>query len=455
MFTSLKEGLLQNGIENLSYRVIDQLYAQAKTENSYSFWIYTGLIAEIKCQYHYSIDCYTNALLIHKEPFLIASLARSQAGVGQWKNSLSTLTSLNIVDFSSVFREFDLSLTIGFLPYKLQKDIFNQFKENGLELFDEISNLENMLASREEYYINQRYGDSSLSQVQTYKKFSKLLLGNFEAVKLNDIICLDDSDDIVSKLLKSKPQPVESTLLKNAKLLMDTPIFQILDILDGWLTPLEGRVLALLAGNVNNGLTIVEIGSWKGKSSCFLGIGSSKGNRARVYCVDPHDWTDSIKSENTFSSWKYNIGKLRLEDLAIDIRKESQEAATEFKEKIGMLFVDGDHSKESLELDIEGWFPKLENEAYVAFHDAYFPEVFDVLQKRIFRDENFKIVDYIEGLLIVQYIPNEKSQKTYSELVIWLYLKYRTSVFKSFEERRKEELVDLAIKYGKVELYNE
>ncbi len=439
--------IMSNNSENISIDKILQMYSEAKKTNDYQFWIYTGLLAEILKQYHYSIDCYTNALKMQISPFLRTSLARAQAGVGQWEGSLKTLLSLSVSEFSSVISNYNLCLTIGFLPYNLQRKVTQHFKEQGLIVLDDIENLENALAVREEKYINQKYRDSSQLQIQTYIKFSKLLIGDFDPRRMTEFLQMGYTENIAQKILKTNPEAVETSILRKAKLKEHDREYQKLDRLDGWLTPLEGRVLAVLAENVEYNSVIVEIGSWKGKSSCFLGTGSSIGKKPLVFCIDPHNWTDNVEVANTFSSWTSTIEYLSLENLVINIRKESEHVARDFSENVGLLFVDGDHSRESLIIDIENWLPKLEKGAYIAFHDAYFPDVFEVLQERIFRSEKFRIVDFVEGLLIVQFSPNRNSTRTYSELVIWLYFIYKSQIFKKLEDKRVSELVNIALSY--------
>ena len=57
---------------------------------------------------------------------------------------------------------------------------------------------------------------------------------------------------------------------------------------DGFLTDNEGELLHNFAKRCTSKGTIVEIGSWKGKSTIWLGNGSKKGNRATVYAIAPH-----------------------------------------------------------------------------------------------------------------------------------------------------------------------
>ncbi len=56
----------------------------------------------------------------------------------------------------------------------------------------------------------------------------------------------------------------------------------------GWLTEQEGIFLYNTAKKIKAHNTIVEIGSWKGKSTICLGRGSQDGNRAKIFAIDPH-----------------------------------------------------------------------------------------------------------------------------------------------------------------------
>ncbi len=56
----------------------------------------------------------------------------------------------------------------------------------------------------------------------------------------------------------------------------------------GWLKDKEGQLLYDLAKNCTGKGVIVEIGSWKGKSTTWLAHGSKEGNKVRVYAIDPH-----------------------------------------------------------------------------------------------------------------------------------------------------------------------
>ena len=59
-----------------------------------------------------------------------------------------------------------------------------------------------------------------------------------------------------------------------------------IDAIEGWLGLGEGRRLAYLASTVPANQAIVELGSWKGKSTAYLAAGSKFGHRASVFAVD-------------------------------------------------------------------------------------------------------------------------------------------------------------------------
>jgi len=81
--------------------------------------------------------------------------------------------------------------------------------------------------------------------------------------------------------------------------------------IDGWLTENEGRLLYRLAKNCRGHGAIVEIGSWKGRSTVWLGKGSMRGSRTKIYAIDPHIGSSEHQEENgevwTFEEFKQNI----------------------------------------------------------------------------------------------------------------------------------------------------
>jgi MMP 1-O-methyltransferase len=159
----------------------------------------------------------------------------------------------------------------------------------------------------------------------------------------------------------------------------------------GWLTDEEGEALYELAKRCSGRGVIVEIGSWKGKSTICLGLGSRAGNDVRIYAVDPH-------ADYRFGDFKDNVERAGIADLVTPIPSLSQSAAADFHEPIELLFVDGSHEEALVREDFDKWVPKVVDGGWVAFHDTTWtagPR--RVVGERVYRSREFKEVRFVVG----------------------------------------------------------
>lgn len=145
--------------------------------------------------------------------------------------------------------------------------------------------------------------------------------------------------------------------------------------IDGWLTKREGAFLYEAARKIQSPNVIVEIGSWKGKSTGCLGKGSKDGGQAAIYAIDPHTGSPEhhrmFGKVDTWEEFNKNIGNLGVRDFVQPIRSTSSNAAPNFNTPIGLLFIDGAHGLEEVKLDFQLWFPKVINGGIIAFHDSW------------------------------------------------------------------------------------
>jgi tetratricopeptide (TPR) repeat protein len=128
--------------------------------------------------------------------------------------------------------------------------------------------------------------------------------------------------------------------------------------IEGWMTRGELEWLYHQAQKVDS---ILELGSWKGRSSHAL----LSGCKGTVTCVDtwkgsvdPRDMTNSMaKQEDIFATFKNNVGHFKnLEPCQM----ESSEAAAKFAAEgrtFDMVFIDAGHTYEEVKRDIELWRP--------------------------------------------------------------------------------------------------
>lgn len=143
---------------------------------------------------------------------------------------------------------------------------------------------------------------------------------------------------------------------------------------EGWLFDGEARLLFELARQASSAGVIVEIGSWKGKSTICLATGSREGPRVKVYAIDPHIGSEEHHGASgrvwTFDEFKANIKRAGVEDEVVPLVKMSTDAARDFNLPVSLLFIDGAHDFDSVKADFEAWFPKVINGGVVAFHDT-------------------------------------------------------------------------------------
>jgi predicted O-methyltransferase YrrM len=136
---------------------------------------------------------------------------------------------------------------------------------------------------------------------------------------------------------------------------------------------------------------IVEIGSWKGKSTICLGLGSQAGNGVPVYAIDPH-------TDIRFGDFESNVERAGIRELVRPIASLSQPAADDFDEPIEILFVDGSHEYDLVLEDFEKWVPKVVQGGWVAFHDTTWTEgPRKVVGDAVYRSRRFKDVRFVVG----------------------------------------------------------
>ena len=168
-------------------------------------------------------------------------------------------------------------------------------------------------------------------------------------------------------------------------------VFELISGIPGWLTDEEADALYELARACRGDGVIVEIGSWKGKSTVCLGLGSLAGSSVPVYAINPH-------ADYRFGDFKDNVERAGIAELVRPIASLSQPAADGFDEPIELLFVDGSHEYDLVLEDFEKWVPKVVDGGWVAFHDTTWtagPR--KVVGQAVYRSSRFKDARFVVG----------------------------------------------------------
>jgi len=117
---------------------------------------------------------------------------------------------------------------------------------------------------------------------------------------------------------------------------------------------------------------VVEIGSARGRSTCFMGLALKENGSGKLYAIDPHTetaWND-LDSVDTYGILKSNVSSLGLKGIVEIRRNTSNEVASGWTESIDILFIDGDHSYEGAKRDWDLFSPFVQPFGSVVFHDT-------------------------------------------------------------------------------------
>jgi hypothetical protein len=162
-----------------------------------------------------------------------------------------------------------------------------------------------------------------------------------------------------------------------------------IDAIEGWLTLEEGRRLAYLASTVPAKQAIVELGSWKGKSTAYLAAGSKFGHCASVFAVDhwvghpelqylfPDPSTTTLPEFLRNMEWQGHL------DIVTPLSGKTVDVARTWTRPIGLLFIDAAHEYEAVKEDFLAWSPFVGVGGWVAFHDAGAPGPRQVIGEEI------------------------------------------------------------------------
>jgi predicted O-methyltransferase YrrM len=133
----------------------------------------------------------------------------------------------------------------------------------------------------------------------------------------------------------------------------------------------ELLLLYELAKTLDNAVA-VEVGSYLGASANFIAAGCRRAN-TRLYCIDT--WHNEGMSEGLRDTYaEFVANTTRHQSRISAVRGLSTISAQSFTEPIGLLFVDGDHSREGVFGDLDAWLPHVQANGWVVLHDSGWAE---------------------------------------------------------------------------------
>ncbi|KIH99935.1 hypothetical protein LP52_04645 [Streptomonospora alba] len=132
--------------------------------------------------------------------------------------------------------------------------------------------------------------------------------------------------------------------------------------------------------------TVLEIGTYCGKSTVFLGA-AVRQSGGSVVTVDHHRGSEEHQLGweyhdpglvdpdtgrlDTLREFRRTVAAARLEDHVVAVVGRSADVARLWSARLAMLFIDGGHTEDAARTDYESWTPHLVPGGTLAIHDVF------------------------------------------------------------------------------------
>jgi hypothetical protein len=168
-----------------------------------------------------------------------------------------------------------------------------------------------------------------------------------------------------------------------------------LEEVPGYLSWQEGYTLLSLATHWPTDGDVVEVGSFMGRSTCFLACGCANAGKGKVIAVDHfkgspehqkgglHEMPVVVETGSTYPAFIEYINRKGLSNFVTPIVGDSHEIGKKWDGKARMLFIDGDHSYAGTSGDFEAWSPHVVPNGLICFHDYHNAHFMDGVTKFI------------------------------------------------------------------------
>ena len=168
--------------------------------------------------------------------------------------------------------------------------------------------------------------------------------------------------------------------------MMDSDQLKVAEAVKGFLPENEAAALYDAAVAVEVDGPLLEVGSYCGKSSVYLGYAAQSIGRV-LYALDHHRG-----SEENQAGWEHHDPELidkqkgvidtlpyfrdaifaaGLEHVVIALVGHSGVIARNWTTPLSFLFIDGGHGEEPAKADFNGWVPKVKEGGTLAIHDVF------------------------------------------------------------------------------------
>ena len=163
-------------------------------------------------------------------------------------------------------------------------------------------------------------------------------------------------------------------------------LFAFADAIRGFMPPDEGRALHNHASTVVVEGPFLEVGSYCGKSTVYLGAAACQRGRL-LFAVDHHrgseenqpgwEWHEPDLVDpasgliDTLPEFRRTIRDSGLDSTVVAVVGDSPSVAAAWGTPLALLFIDGGHGVEPAHADYQGWVPHLVEGGTLLIHDVF------------------------------------------------------------------------------------
>lgn len=195
-----------------------------------------------------------------------------------------------------------------------------------------------------------------------------------------------------------------------------------LTTIDGWLTDREVSFLAIAAAHPTASGDILEIGSFRGRSTVVLAKAKRLAKPSQLIAVDPLPNEDPMARDEhgVLSARALFDSNLRDAGVANDVefhQAYSFDIAGEWKRPLRLLWIDGDHSYSSTKQDYDLFQPHVSNGGILAMHDVLSPYdgCIRVFTEEVLRSPHFGAVGLCGSIGWAQYWSDPADAEFYAK----------------------------------------
>ena len=184
----------------------------------------------------------------------------------------------------------------------------------------------------------------------------------------------------------------------------------------GFLGESEARLLGIIAACVPCAGAIVEIGSFKGKSTVMLGKVAVHYGLGPLVAIDPHNFNNAELDEHrtspdatSYHEFTDNLRAAGMSQFVEVHRAFSTDIAPGWNRPIRFLWIDGDHSYGGAKADFDGFARHLAPGGVVAFHDALheFAGPIRVFVEDVLHSDQFGAAGFVQSIAWAQFRPED------------------------------------------------